>query len=316
MSAEIYLTPTCVSHGGKGWRHREQDKCRGEAIVTQVTLHASTHRHSASKGDGPVLGWGKSARVVSIKTQWAPSSTASEPGWESTDDTSGGRGDLSPRGICRDHLCSEWTQWPKYQASSAHILLKEVTGGGGMLWRWSGHVSGCRGHWALPAALSSSDGRAEVQQLHKKGNSRVQPFTKQARYPWTLPRPGRRNLRRAGVPLDPLGMMLYCWCDLFLSTGWYMGMKHGLQDLGTIRGGTHQLTIILLWSCCLDKFIWLYYYRNFKHIQKWRTQYNEAPCTITQASKIITTWPILFHLSHFLLILFWGKYLILYHFCP
>lgn len=69
---------------------------------------------------------------------------------------------------------------------------------------WRGDISGCRRLWPPPASLSSSSdsregrgGAAEEGLLIKKGNSRAQVFSKQARCPWTLPKPVRRNLRRA-----------------------------------------------------------------------------------------------------------------------
>lgn len=69
---------------------------------------------------------------------------------------------------------------------------------------WRGDISRCRRLWPPSAALSSSsDGRegkggaAEESLLIQKGNSRAQVFSKRARCPWTLPKPVRRNLRRA-----------------------------------------------------------------------------------------------------------------------
>lgn len=56
MLVEIYLIFICVSYGGKGWRYREQDKCRGEVIVIQVIFYVSIYRYSVFKGDGFVLG--------------------------------------------------------------------------------------------------------------------------------------------------------------------------------------------------------------------------------------------------------------------
>lgn len=50
----------------------------------------------------------------------------------------------------------------------------------------------------------------------RKGARRVQGFTRQARYSCTLPRPVRRNLRRAGVPLDLLGVTILSIGPIFI----------------------------------------------------------------------------------------------------
>lgn len=127
---------------------------------------------------------GKPTRAVSLRP-WRES----KAWWASTDGTSVGRGDFSTVAFVGT-ICAEWTQWPKYQASPAHILPEKSPEKGACLGGWRGDIGGGRRHWSLPAAFSSPDGRAGVgwgEQLHTKGNSRVQLSTRQARHPWTPP---------------------------------------------------------------------------------------------------------------------------------
>lgn len=81
---------------------------------------------------------------------------------------------------------------------------------------------GSTDHPAPLAALSSlRAGWREGTALRRastirKGARRVQGFTRQARYSCTLPRPVRRNLRRAGVPLDLLGVTVLSIGPIFI----------------------------------------------------------------------------------------------------